>query len=57
MDPAGAMQRIVQDPHRVIEVVTPQRDLFVRAHLGTPRVDPAQWRLEIAGPSSRMRSG
>jgi sulfane dehydrogenase subunit SoxC len=29
--------------------VTPQRDLFVMAHLGIPRVDTDRWRLEIRG--------
>lgn len=49
MDPAGTLRRIVLEPHQMIETVTPQRDLFVLAHLGIPRVDAAKWRLDIAG--------
>ena len=49
MDPAGYRRRIVCEPHQTTERVTPQRDLFLLAHLGIPRVDPAAWRLEIAG--------
>ncbi len=49
MDPAGTMRRITQAPHQMIAPLTPQRDLFVLAHLGIPRVDAAAWRLDIAG--------
>jgi DMSO/TMAO reductase YedYZ molybdopterin-dependent catalytic subunit len=49
MDPAHYTRRTVRDPHQVVEAVTPQRDLFVLAHLGIPRVDPERWRLEIGG--------
>jgi sulfane dehydrogenase subunit SoxC len=49
MDPARYTRRIVYEPHQTTATVTPQRDLFVLAHLGIPRVDVAQWRLEIAG--------
>jgi sulfane dehydrogenase subunit SoxC len=49
MDPARYTRRIMLEPHQAIEAVTPQRDLFVLAHLGIPRVDAAGWRLEIAG--------
>jgi DMSO/TMAO reductase YedYZ molybdopterin-dependent catalytic subunit len=40
---------------QAIEAVTPQRDFFVLAHLGIPRVDAADWRLEIAGLVERSR--
>ena len=49
MDPAHYVRRIVHEPHQTTARVTAQRDLFVLAHLGIPRVDPALWRLEIAG--------
>jgi sulfane dehydrogenase subunit SoxC len=49
MDPACYTRRMVREPHQTTQTVTPQRDLFVLAHLGIPRVDVAQWRLEIAG--------
>jgi sulfane dehydrogenase subunit SoxC len=49
MDPARYTRRLFLEPHQAIEAVTPQRDLFVLAHLGIPRVDAADWRLEIAG--------
>jgi sulfane dehydrogenase subunit SoxC len=49
MDPAHYTRRIVHEPHQTIASITPQRDLFVLAHLGIPRVDVAQWRLDIAG--------
>lgn len=49
MDPAGYLRRIVHEPHQTVEEVTVQRDLFVLAHLGIPRVDAAGWRLQIAG--------
>ncbi|HZU90031.1 MAG TPA: molybdopterin-dependent oxidoreductase [Stellaceae bacterium] len=49
MDPAHYVRRIALEPHRTSEAVTPQRDLFVLAHLGVPRVDVARWRLDIAG--------
>jgi sulfane dehydrogenase subunit SoxC len=49
MDPARYTRRIFLEPHQAIETVTPQRDLFVLAHLGIPHVDALDWRLEIAG--------
>jgi DMSO/TMAO reductase YedYZ molybdopterin-dependent catalytic subunit len=55
MDPAGYTRRIIREPHQAIEAVTPQRDFFVLAHLGIPRVDAADWRLEIAGLVERSR--
>jgi sulfane dehydrogenase subunit SoxC len=49
MDPAMYFRRLVHEPHETVARVTPQRDLFVLAHLGIPRVDLARWRLDIAG--------
>ncbi|HJU16571.1 MAG TPA: molybdopterin-dependent oxidoreductase [Stellaceae bacterium] len=49
MDPAHYLRRIVHEPHQATAAVTAQRDLFVLAHLGIPRVDAAEWRLQIAG--------
>jgi sulfane dehydrogenase subunit SoxC len=49
MEPAGYLRRMIREPHQVTEPVTPQDALFVLAHLGIPRVDPAAWRLDIAG--------
>jgi sulfane dehydrogenase subunit SoxC len=49
LDPTGYTRRVVQEPHQTTEPVTAQRDLFVLAHLGIPRVDAAAWRLEISG--------
>lgn len=49
MDPAHYTRRVVLEPHQATAKVTPQRDLFVLAHLGIPQVDPTQWRLEIGG--------
>src|SRR6185437_3335559 len=49
MDPARYTRRLYLDPHQLVERVTPQRDLFVLAHLGIPHVEAAQWRLAVAG--------
>lgn len=40
----------------MIEPVTPQRDPFVLAPLGIPRVDAERWRLGIAGLVERVAS-
>jgi sulfane dehydrogenase subunit SoxC len=49
MNPVGYFRRLVHEPHETVAPVTQQQDLFVLAHLGIPRVELAQWRLEIAG--------
>lgn len=49
MEPAGYFRRLVHEPHETVAPLTPQRDLFVLAHLGVPHVDRSQWRLEIVG--------
>src|SRR5579883_2479984 len=53
MNPAGLVRRIPLAPHQLVEPVTPQRDLFVLAHLGLPTIDVAAWRLTIDGLVNR----
>ena len=49
MEPARYTRQLFLTPHQLVERVTPQRNLFVLAHLGIPRVDAAHWRLDIGG--------
>jgi DMSO/TMAO reductase YedYZ molybdopterin-dependent catalytic subunit len=49
MDPASGVRRIKLRPHEMIDDVTATDDLFVLAHLGIPRIDPAHWSLVIDG--------
>ena len=49
LDPAGLQRRIPFAPHQLVDRVTAQRDLFMLAHLGIPRIDPSSWRLAIGG--------
>ncbi len=49
MDPATGVRRIKLRPDQTSEAITPVEDLFVLAHLGIPRVDPAHWSLAIDG--------
>jgi DMSO/TMAO reductase YedYZ molybdopterin-dependent catalytic subunit len=49
MNPASGVRRIVLSPHEMTETVTATDNLFVLAHLGIPRVDPAEWSLTIDG--------
>jgi sulfane dehydrogenase subunit SoxC len=49
MEPATGIRRIKLAPHQTVERVTATDDLFVLAHLGVPRVDPAHWSLTIDG--------
>lgn len=53
MEPATGVRRIKLAPHQTAERVTPTGDLFVLAHLGIPRVDPARWSLTIDGLARR----
>jgi len=53
MDPVGYFRRLVHEPHAPVTPVTRQQDLFVLAHLGIPRVELPQWRLDIAGLMER----
>jgi DMSO/TMAO reductase YedYZ molybdopterin-dependent catalytic subunit len=49
MDPAELVRRVPLAPHQLTQRLTPQSDLFVLAHLGLPRVEAANWRVEIRG--------
>jgi DMSO/TMAO reductase YedYZ molybdopterin-dependent catalytic subunit len=55
MDPAGGVRRIRLAPHQMTAPATATEDLFVLAHLGIPRVDPARWSLTIDGLVGRQR--
>jgi DMSO/TMAO reductase YedYZ molybdopterin-dependent catalytic subunit len=56
MDPASGIRRIKLQPHETTDAVTATEHLFVLAHLGIPRVDPAQWSLTIDGLVGRTRT-
>jgi DMSO/TMAO reductase YedYZ molybdopterin-dependent catalytic subunit len=47
--PRGFVRRIPLAPHQLTDPITPQRDLFVLAHLSVPIVDLGSWRLTIGG--------
>jgi sulfane dehydrogenase subunit SoxC len=49
MDPASGLRRLKLHPYEMTDAVTATEDLFVLAHLGVPRVDPAQWSLTVDG--------
>jgi DMSO/TMAO reductase YedYZ molybdopterin-dependent catalytic subunit len=49
MDPAIGVRRIKLQPHELRQETTATDGLFVLAHLGIPRVDPARWSLAIDG--------
>lgn len=49
MEPATGVRRIKLQPHEMTDAVTPAENLFVLAHLGIPRIDPAQWTFGIDG--------
>jgi sulfite oxidase len=38
------------------EFITPTDRFFTRSHAPTPHIDPATWRLEVAGLVHRPRS-
>ena len=48
LEPPGFQMRF-EPPHRLTDRVTAEDALFLIAHLGVARVDPAAWRLEIGG--------
>jgi sulfane dehydrogenase subunit SoxC len=56
MDPPRTFRRVPLQPHQLVDAVTPQRDLFVLAHVGVPRLDAAAWRLTIDGLVREPRS-
>lgn len=49
MDPASLVRRVPLAPHQLTQRLTPQADVFVLAHLGLPRVEAANWRVEVTG--------
>jgi sulfane dehydrogenase subunit SoxC len=56
MDPASGVRRVKLRPHETTDAVTATDNLFVLAHLGVPRIDPAQWSLTIDGLVGRART-
>lgn len=56
MDPASGVRRIKQRPHEMADATTATEDVFVLAHLGVPRVDPARWSLVVDGLVGRAAS-
>jgi len=55
MSPATGVRRVPLLPHQMTDTITATNDLFVLAHLGIPRVDPATWSLTIDGMVDRSR--
>jgi DMSO/TMAO reductase YedYZ molybdopterin-dependent catalytic subunit len=53
MDPSSGVRRTKLSPHELTDAVTATENLFVLAHLGVPRVDPARWSLTIDGLAGR----
>jgi sulfane dehydrogenase subunit SoxC len=53
MQPATGLRRIKLAPDEMTDAVTITEHLFILAHLGVPRVDPAQWSLTIDGMVER----
>ena len=49
LDPSGGFRRIPLRPHQLTEPGTSTDNVFVLAHLGVPRINPATWTLEIDG--------
>jgi sulfane dehydrogenase subunit SoxC len=49
MDPPRTFRRVPLLPHQLQSRVTAQRDLFVLAHVGVPRIDVKTWTLSITG--------
>lgn len=49
MDPPTLVRRIPLAPDKWVSRITPAADIFVLSHMGTPRFDLANWRLEIGG--------
>ncbi|HEX6014620.1 MAG TPA: molybdopterin-dependent oxidoreductase [Geminicoccaceae bacterium] len=55
-DPATGVRRVKLRPHETTDALTATGDLFVLAHLGVPRVEPARWSLVIDGLVGRART-
>jgi DMSO/TMAO reductase YedYZ molybdopterin-dependent catalytic subunit len=53
MEPAAGVRRVKLRPHEMTDAITAADDLFVLAHLGIPRVDPARWSLAVDGLVAR----
>lgn len=49
MDPPRTFRRVPLLPHQLLSKVTAQRDLFVLAHVGVPRIDVKTWELSVTG--------
>ncbi|HZT24294.1 MAG TPA: molybdopterin-dependent oxidoreductase [Pseudolabrys sp.] len=49
MDPPRTFRRVPLLPHQMRDEITPQRDLFVLAHVGVPRLDAQRWSLTVDG--------
>jgi DMSO/TMAO reductase YedYZ molybdopterin-dependent catalytic subunit len=49
MDPPRTFRRVPLLPHQLLDSITAQRDLFVLAHVGVPRLDAAAWTLVVDG--------
>jgi hypothetical protein len=56
MDPPRSVRTVKRAPHQMTDAVTAREDVFVLAHLGIPRVDPARWTLTIDGMVGRPRT-
>lgn len=54
IDPPGFHMRF-RPPHALQDRVTPERDLFMIAHLGIAHVDQSSWRLTLGGLIDRPR--
>ncbi len=55
LDPHHLVRRIPLQPHQWLAEITPEPDVFVLSHLGTPVVDAATWSLDIGGLVKRPR--
>ena len=53
LKPVGLVRRIPLKAHELISSITAQKDLFVLAHIGIPRVDMALWTLDVGGAVER----
>lgn len=49
MDPPRTFRRVPLLPHQMLDRVTSQRDLFVLAHVGIPRVGAGAWTVSVTG--------
>lgn len=49
MDPPRTFRRVPLLPHQMLDRVTSQRDLFVLAHVGVPRIDTSAWTVSVTG--------